>query len=1453
MFKLRRLYVDTIGVPGNRFVDLRVEATDLAGDPCDTIVWLRNGAGKTTMLSLLLALILPARRDFLASRTKKRTLEDLVGGQDTSHVIVEWVDPRGQRFLTGAVYQWEGRLKPREHNGEGKSRLKRSWWCLHPDESVEGATFDSLPTTSRTAGAVDQDRFLAHITNLAARGVNATVTEKINEWHEALRQRRFDPDLFRYFAEVNASEGGIDGLFTGIDSAAAFVRYLLRFVADERRVVPVRDLLGETAAEIAKRPTYEAERDFCTEARPLVEALGEAHARSGETARRRDEARRAAAGFKRALLDASESAATQASLIAERRETIEEQRLETHRHAEAAKRRRDEYRRWAAVFRLEAAKGEAARAKQAAADARIEADAWTIIPDLAAVAEARAALEAHRSAQRAAADEAAPVLAALEEAQSRLAGALEHQLAEVAAQLEAMSETESQAEAVKAAAESAWRQAVQEQAGLNAQSGEQNRIVERAEATLRNLLDAAILKPGERLGSAVVRLENEAAQGDSTITRVRSQIDRIADERRTIRAGLPRSRESLAAAEKRRDDLVKEAQRLAAGAAALRAEARLRELAQADDVDPLAEADDLLHTLANAVAGLDAAALDLRVEGAEDARAIVGLESVGLLPPRPAVATVVEALQAANVGAQPGWRYLAEHHAADATAVIAAVPEIADGVVVYSDPRAAAEAIAGVTTSEPVVIARAASITEPHREHVVIGPSPARYDRAAAADELAVRRQRAAGQQTRLETIAAARARDETLAARLRQLSEQIPADGMSGLTARVEAATAAVPPLALELETLITRESELDTELAARTGLLSELEKQQSRLEVAIARVDAALEEDRRVVAPARAWLESLPHRLRVVAEAEQGAKETIEKQEALLKHCFRSRERLEVRRGEWRTEREALGVAIPNTQSPEACRVAVAVAEAVLRERFPEAELRRNVEQAQQHLTEVTKRYQSHSEKARTRAEEISATDPAAQDPRLRANAIQVSRDAAEQAQQEQGVSRGEVKAAEAEVKEHTPPDRARHAQDLPSEPADREEALRLAAQGTEEAAALQAEAGDLTRERDEAGAAATRWRNRVGLLKDQADKLAGVEPAERAAGSVDHDDQRVRQDVLALAGRFDAAESAHGTAISARSQRAEALRTWAHQDRFGRSAEDEHGMAVRQLRDMFRADNLIERVAPHARDLAADLAIREQRIAQQIAQVEVHRQNVVARLTDLVGDALTDLTRASTLSELPERVGPWAGQQFLSVAARSRPTPEQVQVRVGELVDRMVSTGKIDLDPVELLWRATEAAVVEGFRATILKPAPDQPPGRTSVEEMHKWSGGENLTASLVLFCVLAKLRAENRTGAKAGAVGGVVPLDNPLGKANFLPFLELQRRVAAANGVQLVFWTGIGDLTAVGAFPRIAAMRKKPAAGRPGTAYVVTDLDASATADDSQQIVEHLSSVRADRWT
>jgi hypothetical protein len=62
------------------------------------------------------------------------------------------------------------------------------------------------------------------------------------------------------------------------------------------------------------------------------------------------------------------------------------------------------------------------------------------------------------------------------------------------------------------------------------------------------------------------------------------------------------------------------------------------------------------------------------------------------------------------------------------------------------------------------------------------------------------------------------------------------------------------------------------------------------------------------------------------------------------------------------------------------------------------------------------------------------------------------------------------------------------------------------------------------------------------------------------------------------------------------------------------------------------------------------------------------------------------------------------------------------------------------------------------------------------------------------------------------------------------------------VARANGVQLVFWTGIGDLGAVTTFPRIAAMHKRPSKSRAGRAYVEAD------SDKSRRVLDVVSAVR-----
>ena len=58
----------------------------------------------------------------------------------------------------------------------------------------------------------------------------------------------------------------------------------------------------------------------------------------------------------------------------------------------------------------------------------------------------------------------------------------------------------------------------------------------------------------------------------------------------------------------------------------------------------------------------------------------------------------------------------------------------------------------------------------------------------------------------------------------------------------------------------------------------------------------------------------------------------------------------------------------------------------------------------------------------------------------------------------------------------------------------------------------------------------------------------------------------------------------------------------------------------------------------------------------------------------------------------------------------------------------------------------------------------------------------SGGEQLTAAILLSCTLAQLRARSRGGRRSSSV---LILDNPIGRASRVRFLELQRDGGVAD--------------------------------------------------------------------
>ena len=98
----------------------------------------------------------------------------------------------------------------------------------------------------------------------------------------------------------------------------------------------------------------------------------------------------------------------------------------------------------------------------------------------------------------------------------------------------------------------------------------------------------------------------------------------------------------------------------------------------------------------------------------------------------------------------------------------------------------------------------------------------------------------------------------------------------------------------------------------------------------------------------------------------------------------------------------------------------------------------------------------------------------------------------------------------------------------------------------------------------------------------------------------------------------------------------------------------------------------------------------------------------------------------------------------------------------------------------------------------------------------------SGGELLTAAMMIYVVVARLRAE----AMPGSTGepGVLILDNPLGKANKALLLKTQIGLADAMGIQLFYTTGIQDYAALAEFENIVKLRRNRQSQSTGRIHV-----------------------------
>jgi hypothetical protein len=1433
MLQLRRVHLESVGHPNARFAPLDLDLTDEAGRPTHTVVWLRNGGGKSSLLNLLFAVVRPHRREFLGGNDdgKDRRLADYVLDGDIGHVCIEWGRPGDRRptLVTGMALEWRDRTRVAD-----ESRLRRLWYAFVPSDHREPGllafeptlTFDSLPLTE-DGRRLSLTRFRDRLGALAATDASLRLVTPGSqaEWRRELEQHDLDPEVLRYQLRMNREEGGASELFRRrCRSASDFIDLLLELAVADERTERVADVYTRYADELARRPDVERNRDFLAGVLERVEPLVELDA--ADTAAERDlravlaDAAATARGLRGLAGSVREQAAADKARAADHRSEAEDAAAQEHdRRARARSLRAlaagldvDDAR----VRHDEAVTALAAAERHLAATALLEplARRTAVQAEIATIDEQldTGPSDAHRRLRRA---RTALVRRLRADMSDSAAAAADAQRLATARQRDA---EEAAAEAQRATTDSGRL----EQALTT---------LEERDAAWRDRVTAlrgrGVLADGEQPAAALDRATTALDEAQRALAERHRMLAALDDDIRSRYARLSDLQRQLGDARARASTCEHELTQMHAAAAALAGDARLRELAETDEIDLWRTGSGLAERLDARVAEAGRALADEAVTAAADRAALVALQTDGLLPVRAAVAEVIAVLADHDVPAVAGWRHVAEHlPPCERARAVAQAPAVVDGVVV-TNPGLLDRARAAVgDLAEPlrsvVVVGAPPQWSSPDPAVVVAPVDPALYDRSHAEQARTRLRSRLADADRARATLQATRDHDAALADRVRRLLRSHPPARRRALDDDARLAHHDQQRLAAEQEATTSEIARLerrrtdgardaDGELPRLASIVAELTALHA------ARVDAG-------------EIEALAARARDArARASQATSRVEELRRAAAQHLVAAQRHLDQRD---RLRDELAG--LDGAAADEVPRVAEDAGQPadVLRRRVHLLETGLDAAGSDRTLIE---RRRLLAERRAELDRELSAADPAAAHAAAGLLRTAGARDRQARAATQEDARRRRDTALEARAEAAERLRAARAARDQPAtgEPADLPDRITTAAEARRQAAAAVVDADRL---RDSVADARGR--------ADAADRDATLHL--QHADRIDH-----LAELLTIELRARPTTGAHDTAGGADDPRAvpddpgrartlvDELRARIHEharrvERAGRAV----GAAAADVRRFVSEDRFSPLDGPIRQRLARDpvgvardgatlideLRMRLTQCEKKLEELTAHRRLLVREIAADTQRGLWLLRQADQVSALPAGFGEWSDQRFLHIRYAAPAVDDELLARLEAMVDQLVEEG-VRPAGVPLLQRSVHATVgAEGFAVQILKPNPALRPQRVPVTELATFSGGEQLTAAILLYCTLARLRAQARQTQTAA---GMLTLDNPIGKSSNVTLLRLQRRVADAMGVQLVYTTAVDDREAVGVLPHWIRLRNERSDTRTGNQHVEVD--------------------------
>jgi hypothetical protein len=1435
MPRLLRIHFASVGHRDARLSPLTLdfrgvhEEVDTSG--CDSILWLRNGGGKSSIINLFYSLFRTSRREFLGSSAegKARRLEDYVGAGDLAYVLTEWdlqpplrsADsqraPHDVRVI-GQVMAW--RNQQRSSDPANLRRVFFMWKCC------PGYSLDDMPVLGLGQPLDSLESFRQWLRQQATLtpGRDLIETEQHRSWQRHLEDVGVDTELFRYQLHMNRREGAADEALR-FTHAQEFINYLLELAFEPERAEQVARNLDAQRERLSRRPAYEREREFVGQALQALAILVQAGREEHDALAKQQAAWIDMSAFHRAIASRGDE---QKTVMASAKVRIDEAR----EAARVAANLRDANRRWSRGLERRALELEVRdagldylHAHAFCDERRLEMREAKAAVDLAQVRGDEARVEMWR-------EELARSEKALEPSRRELVDlgtqlrmaigdaievtseeALRHaqRVQHLRGDLQSLDRMVGESTAKTGALA---QELVELEKHLDARDRARDRLHTRERLELRE--DAHDARKRWQDSGQRVQLHLLAAQ-----ERQRAVVHALHDAHELKH----RASAELGELTSRLKNLEQASIRAHAWQERLMGESILQEVCEAQE--PSLETPGLLQLLRDRGFAARQCVLQSRVDSAQDERALSALERQGILPPPRDVQAILERLREAKFNAHFGLSYLEENAPLDQrSARISADPSLHTGIVIVDEDLTRVATLVGESSRSQIAIriAKVPDLSEKITSHddIVVLPDAAHFDRQVAMqrrNELENSRDRRVQHENRWI------AQEREIGRVGADLSHYLEEHGEGKLSALAAKVTQARSDRSLVEHQL----NELSQKVASLSRERDELEMSVRQVSESIRQAEQAELEVGNFIETFEIHVESWRSR-KVKAQFERQALEdelVAARAKALQLASMVDEARdwqkeVEARRQFLESERHAVIYFDSNRESElESIELVRARHLYEGRRRAYDKEVSENrakweLDQAQIALQNALARYEKS--KAGLDASKIARW---LLDGELTEVVSRLEQEL-DAAIRSEGEARGRENSAKRRLEESKI---RREADDLPpQENFDSVRAARLRAESCREQAEAHAQTNrqeetrvqqemEKVRDLERELAALHRFAQRIETQLSAAD-VAPLDVQPLAMPLTIADSERVVGEIVQIFAR------ACKVVLEAQSQvraAAQAVRDVANHSRF----QD----VQTHYKERLKAPE--SELREHAAVYHPRLHERLEVIERELEAYERDRLVLVQEMLNLGDEAERLLRRATRASILPAELGAWGGLNYLKIRYEFPESDDEKKARLLPLVDRVVMEGSAT-DGMHLVRQAVrELAGTKGFDVRILKPDTVLRTDAVDIATMVTFSRGQQLTAAILLYCTLVQLRAQTRGRGRKTQDAGVLILDNPIGTCSSVPLLKLQRSIAAQMKVQLIYATGVEDLEALAVMPNTIRLRNTHRDQKTGDHHVTHD--------------------------